>query len=1365
MAFDQPTRNRLNRFVSDARSLLTVEFTRQMQNNYGLDPESGTVTPLEDLSSLDDTRLTTARILRQTLEHYKSNNPTAKSKTLLERIVREQAFTILNRLVALRMAEARGILFESISKGYQSSGFQLYENLAGSGLGEKHEAYKVYLFSIFDEFALDLAVLFDRFSPSGRLFPGKKALDDLLNLLNDEEIESLWAEDETIGWIYQYFNSVDERKKMRKESSAPRNSRELAVRNQFFTPRYVVEFLTDNTLGRTWYEMTGGETSLVENCRYLVRRPNEVFLEKGENMPEQSNDADENLSQEELLKQTVYIPHRQLKDPREILMLDPACGSMHFGLYAFDLYLTIYEEAWELEGRNPTVMEGVKTSQFKSLHETYDNDKERFLQDVPRLIIEYNIHGVDIDPRAVQIAGLSLWLRAQRAWSEQNIKPAMRPQIRRSNIVCAEPMPGEADLLEEFISKHFSETPEKRLLGEFVRRIFDSMQLAGEAGSLLKIEEEVADLIKESQEQWRKLQDNKKGFLFEGARTNVQQGFDFEVGDITDENFWDRVEDEIYKALRRYAETGEDGTGFGRRLFADDAAQGFAFIDLCRKRYDAVLMNPPFGDSTAKTLQLIKTKYPESARNLYVAFHSRAYSILVKNGFAGIICSRTFVTYRNFEKFREILLNSSLITCFADLGWEVLDGANVETACFITGKTLSTSNNFGPFFRLLNISVERKENELLDAIHWTNESITFFANKSDLEVLPGSPLCYWSSSNFINVIANSSTLYPSHAFVGLGASPHAFFFRAWWEVEPKAYQFRWKRISRGGDFSPFYRSNALLIDWLDNGATVKEYILKKYPYLNGNYGWKIQDEDKYEIAGFTWGKRNERFNMQVMPEGHIFTDEGQGVIPLEGENLNFLLGYMNSSLVAYFLSLTSGLQKHYVYIRPVPVMQPSYETQRIVEEATAEIVKIKQQWDTISEISSLYYLPFSSSTIHFSSINKIKRKIKDNWNNDKQKIATLRAKIDNKILDATSLSSEDISEIQELTDTFPTDLPNTDIFQYIEEEKDFLLTTALVSYLIGSTFGRWDIHFATGEKDAPELPDPFAPLPVCPPGMLQNAEGLPAEAKDVSADYPLNIVWNGILVDDAGHPADIETKVREVLRVIWKDKAEEIETEACGILGVKSLRDYFRKPSGFFADHLKRYSKSRRQAPIYLPLSTKSGDYTLWLYYHRLNDQTLYTCVNDYVEPKMVEVKDELTNLRVKTSRNNEDEKRLEYLDNFESELQEFRDELLRLAQLPWKPNLNDGVQITMAPLWNLFGLSKWRKTLEATWKKLEKGDYDWAHLAYSLYPERVREKCIKDKSLAIAHDLEDLYVEPPPKKGKKKRTKKKAEPGLLEDQ
>jgi len=319
----------------------------------------------------------------------------------------------------------------------------------------------------------------------------------------------------------------------------------------------------------------------------------------------------------------------------------------------------------------------------------------------------------------------------------------------------------------------------------------------------------------------------------------------------------------------------------------------------------------------------------------------------------------------------------------------------------------------------------------------------------------------------------------------------------------------------------------------------------------------------------------------------------------------------------------------------------------------------------------------------------------------------------------------------------------------------------ILSYSVGVACGRWDIRYATGEKVAPELPAPFAPLPTCPPGLLQNAHGLPARPEGVPATYPVRIPWDGILVDDSNHPLDIERRVREVIEIIWKDCAEAIEHEACGILGVKLLRDYFRKPAGFFADHLKRYSKSRRQAPIYWPLSTPSGSYTLWIYYHRLDDQTLYKCLQQFVDPKLADVEKERTKLRTVIATNegsDKDRKRLEALEDLHRELIELRTEL-ELWAPKWKPNLNDGVLITACPLWKLFRLPKWQKDLKACWQELGKGDYDWAHLAYTLRPDHVREKCKTDRSLAIAHGLEELCELKAPGKKVKKAKKKKDGP------
>lgn len=206
------------------------------------------------------------------------------------------------------------------------------------------------------------------------------------------------------------------------------------------------------------------------------------------------------------------------------------------------------------------------------------------------------------------------------------------------------------------------------------------------------------------------------------------------------------------------------------------------------------------------------------------------------------------------------------------------------------------------------------------------------------------------------------------------------------------------------------------------------------------------------------------------------------------------------------------------------------------------------------------------------------------------------------------------------------------------------------------------------------------------------------------------------------------------------------------LLGASDWKAYLGKSSKFFSTHYDQYSQNRRYTPIYWPLQTISGSYTLWIYYHRLNEQTLYTCINDFVEPKLAIVTADLNTLRNKSARSTEEEKELAQLTDLEAELKDFRDELLRLAKF-WKPNLNDGVQITAAPLWKLFQHKAWQKKLKGTWEKLEDGEYDWAHLAGSIWPERVLRKCHQDRSLAIAHDVEDIFwheVEIPIMRGKK---------------
>ena len=636
---DKETRNRIQRATQTARELLEHEYAEQLEGVFDIRLD-GTVasTPGEHLDAAQ-------RVLRQKLltaiEHQWASG--IKMADAVAAYLREAAFTTLNRFVALKMLEARELVQECISRGDQSAGFKEFTGLAPSLVQLPDHGYRAYIESLFDEIGREVRVLFDRRDPASLLWPRRQALLDLFGVLNATELASVWAEDETIGWVYQYFNSDEERKQMRAESQAPRNSRELAVRNQFFTPRYVVQFLTDNTLGRIWYEMRQGDTQL-RDLDYLVRNPDESFLSEGQTPP--PSDGGDGSSGETDASEPILVPFRAKKDPRDIRVLDPACGSGHFLLYAFDLLQTIYSEAWEDESSPESDVTARK------LRQDYP-DIDSLTAAIPSLILRYNLHGIDIDTRCAQIAALATWMRAQRGFRDSGISRGDRPAIEKTNIVVAEPMPGEPELRREFIA-----TLDPKL-GRLVGRVFECMELAGEAGSLLPIERDIRDAVQEV------LKDS--GELFE----------------TSDQDRWQNAERELLEALHEYTQQISNGRTFQRRLFADDAAQGLGFIDLCSTCYDVLLMNPPFGSFTERTRAWASKTWPRTKNDIYAAFVERGITLLYPRSRLGAITSRTGFFLSSFQKWREeVLLKEAPPVVVADLGHGVMDDAMVEAAAY-----------------------------------------------------------------------------------------------------------------------------------------------------------------------------------------------------------------------------------------------------------------------------------------------------------------------------------------------------------------------------------------------------------------------------------------------------------------------------------------------------------------------------------------------------------------------------------------------------------------------------------------------------------------------------------------------------------
>jgi len=1326
MSFDKDTRNTLSKMVAACRRLLTEDVTDQLRGRFGMHPD-GAILTIDRLDLAEDEKAA-AESLRELLDHFaagEAGRADERRRRAYDRLVLEISFTALNRLAALRLCEERGLVVDCVRQGTASDGFRLFERVAGGALGTRYKTYRVFIDGLFDELAQDLGVLFDCTTPQSAVFPSERCLNDVLAELNKPDLTPLWAADETIGWIYQYFNPPEERKAMRDASQAPRNSRELAVRNQFFTPRYVVEFLTDNTLGRIWYEMRKGETALVDDCCYLVRRSTEIFLAPGQDSPP-AESADSDLSQEELLKQPVRIEHRPRKDPRDLRVLDPACGSGHFLLYAFDLLERIYDEAWH----DPLGPKSEATG--RALREDFETIED-VRRAAPKLIVEHNLHGIDIDSRAVQIAALALWLRAQKAWKTLGLKATDRLRIKRSSIVTAEPMPGEEDMRREFTAGL-----QPRVLGQLVDTVFEKMKIAGEAGSLLKIEEEIKGAVSAAKTEFvaeQRHQRNEAGFLPGMAPPREATLFDFT--DFGEEEFWAKAEDLIHAALQDYAVHAEDGYALRRRLFAQDAARGFAFIDLCRKRYDVVLMNPPLTDAPARLSKNLKRTWPAANGQLGPLFLMRTPALLARQGLIGTLMNRPPLFIQGFDEFRsETLLRTITPIGLLDLGDGEFDDVIVEAAAIA-----AQGNQDGipkatpplPTFRLLGI--EDKSRVLADAVANDRHAARFDVPVKLFQSVPMSPLCYWLPLELMQQFRLRENIlqFDADVDVGLSTKNDKRHVRTYWEIPQHeiGLEESWAPYDKGGEYSPFFFPVDLVVRRRNSFQELHEELCCKFPYLKGNTSWVIHPEARYGSAGASFQMLTTKdLAPRVMPSGCVFYI---AIIPSDGSKDRALLltGLFNSAIVRVLVDALvgggGGTLKNYEKgtVRRIPV--PDLSTSDICELVAATQLAVD------AKIGGLFrYLEPSTcfrGLPNRGSLRAAHHFLSQELCSARDRIRQAQADVDRVCMQAYGLSRGATARVEELVRQ-EEPLGKSSNLQEI--------ASRYVSLWVGIAFDWWP---STHEWD--DAAD----------GKWHTNAARP-KPKTIRADGLEMLVDDPGLSNTQAHRADIVRQTRSVLDLLWKDRAHEIEEEACEILGVKELRDYFRRPTGFFQDHLTRYSKSRRKAPIYWPLSTASGSYTIWLYYHRLTDQTVYAAVNKYLEPKISEIEHAATQIEKELEAASGREgtqlrDRLNEARAFAGELRELREELLRIGALPYKPNLNDGVIINAAPFHRLFRLRPWAKETEQVWRKLEKGEYDWAHLAYAIWPERVKETCRQDRSIAIAHGLEDLCeIEPPAAKG-----------------
>lgn len=658
------------------------------------------------------------------------------------------------------------------------------------------------------------------------------------------------------------------------------------------------------------------------------------------------------------------------------------------------------------------------------------------------------------------------------------------------------------------------------------------------------------------------------------------------------------------------------------------------------------------------------------------------------------------------------------------------------------------------------IEAEDKASALRDAIADPASPARFEVDPEEFRVIPRAPFAYWASERMRTIFRELPRFEGDGrvAKVGLQTSDDFRFVRLWTEVPPAAVGQTWFSFAKGGKFSPFYADVYLVVNWAGDGAEISSFVLP-----NGRLASRPQNTDFYFRPGLTWPRRTNGLSFRVMPAGCIFADKGPAAF-VEGEDPGALLALcavVNSepfgALVALQLARTELAQSYEVGLiqqTPVPELSP---TDRARLAALARRAwSLKRSLDTRTETSHAFVRPalLAAGGARQAAGTLAERAAR--WSAWRQQVeaelAAIQAEIDDLCFDLYGLGSEDRAQIERgfgaAEDPEPGDADEdaSDDGEADEDETEAAdpgpMTASLLSWALGVAFGRFDVRLATGDRKPPPEPEPFDPLPPSSPGMLTGDDGLPVEGP--SPGYPIASPPGGVLVDDQGHDHDLVARARQVFQVVFGDEADARWREAGEILGPRgqSLRAWL--SGSFFEDHVKRYSKSRRKAPIYWQLATPSGSYSVWLYLHRFTRDTMYRVLNDYVTPKLAHEERKLTSLTQDAGPNPSasQRKELDAQERFLAELRAFRDEVARVAPL-WNPDLNDGVIINFAPLWRLVPQHRaWQKECKKVWDKLARGDYDWAHLAMHLWPERVVPKCAKDRSLAIAHGLEDVFWE-----------------------
>lgn len=783
-----------------------------------------------------------------------------------EKLIDELTFTLFNRLAAVKVMESAALFPPVLTKqpehGDRAFGHKAWLEMNPHMRSEELEGIREYLKYAFNELGQTLP-LYSKAYPYA-LLPDAISLGDIIDAFNvvekDTQVGSdIWQSDDVLGWMYESYNNV--KKKAHKDSGDKTEYNRVSLQSQVYTPRWVVQFLVENSLGKLYLEMYPNSKI---GRRYKIA-----------NAPQ--------------------MQERKLKPLHKVRLIDPACGSGNFLLYAFDFFYALYIDQIENYGADY-------------------NEK-----DIPKLIIENNLHGIDLDDRAVQLAQLGLYIKAKK-------KRRTIGEIA-FHVVSSDFYLPEYKAVEHIFTEGVTLDPSQQ---ELIADIWADLQFAYKFGSLLRLDEKVKAKLK----------------IIEAKQSSVQPELFTTMEIEAHKNFAATFFTNLKTAVEQYAQAQ------GNTFLTSKTQDAITFLELLITEYDVATANPPYTDSAdfgkeLKSFIEVNFKIPNKFHtNLYAAFIKRCCEITGDDGKVAMIHPNTFMFIKSFEGVRRFILDKMHIELLVDYG---MDRVNL-----FGGDILLDSNSFyilskkqkqedGIYFNIaINQQEKFKKISFLKALGDTVEGVknerVFYLGQSKFKIIKSWPFIYWISDKFREKFELSTIDSALAVKRGCETNNNNRFLRFWWEVslnKVKGYSKSFGEYypyAKGGPFNKWYGNVWLTVDFRTNS---RSYISE-----HGN----LTSEDYYGKEGVSYSASGQKGpSFRKLPENAVFDVGGSSIFAKNYNNIYIVLAYMNSKLASYILYCLNPTVNTQIFdIKRLPFVTPSNQTELVIEKLSLVCAEIKK---------------------------------------------------------------------------------------------------------------------------------------------------------------------------------------------------------------------------------------------------------------------------------------------------------------------------------------------------------------------------------------------------------------------------------------